>query len=86
MVAEAVTVEPVSALNFPANREKNRDLSDSWLLSCQRDSKNLRKCRTIEEVPYSTEQGTILAQQRLLTQEQRKRSDSGKRRFFAHLS
>jgi hypothetical protein len=26
MVADAVMVEPVSEANFPANREKNRDL------------------------------------------------------------
>jgi hypothetical protein len=35
LVADAVAVERVSAAKFPANREKNRDLSNRGFGSCR---------------------------------------------------
>jgi hypothetical protein len=69
LVADAVTVEPVSTPKIPANREINseipkiRPITD---LGVQSPS-NFKRCF---EIPYATEQGTISAEQGILFQEQ----------------
>jgi hypothetical protein len=70
VVADAVSVEPVSDPEFPTNREKNREFfnfgPDRGLEHPMRPmiSGLLRK------IPYSTEQGIISAEQGILLQEQ----------------
>ncbi len=63
MVADAVTVEPVSTPNFPANREKNREISRIWSFNSilKADTRANSKC--CHEIPYAKEQGFILEEQ-----------------------
>jgi hypothetical protein len=48
MVADAVTVEPVSKVEFPGSREKNREVSSNAAIRVIRDRHNLRIYRRLE--------------------------------------
>ena len=70
MVADAVRVEPVSTAKFPANREKNREFCR---IAVSVDSETVNNCAVAEipkRIPYSTEQGIILAEQGILARKQ----------------
>jgi hypothetical protein len=70
VVADAVTVEPVSARKFPANREKNREICRIRPLSAILKADTRANSEACSEIPYATEQGIILAEQGILAQEQ----------------
>ena len=64
VVADAVQVEPVSSAEFPANREKNREFCRNGMSVRQR--LQITACSELSKIPYSTEQGIILAEQGIL--------------------
>ena len=66
MVADAVTVEPVSATKFPANRENNREFCRIQLLSVILDADTRANSNASSKIPYATEQGIISAKQGFL--------------------
>ena len=70
VVADAVQVEPVSNAKFPANREKNRDFCRIAVSVLSETVNNGVVTGLPKRIPYSTEQGIILAEQRILAQEQ----------------
>ena len=70
MVADAVLVEPVSAAKFPANREKNREFRKIVASRAPEICNNGLGTGLLTQIPYSTEQGIILAEQGILTREQ----------------
>jgi hypothetical protein len=63
MVADAVEVEPVSTTNFPANREKNREFCKIAAQIESETANNGAVTGLSKRIPYSTEQGIILAEQ-----------------------
>jgi hypothetical protein len=70
VVADAVHVEPVSNVEFPANREKNREFPrirapDAILIA---DARAISTA--CSKIPYATEQGIIFTEQGILTKEQ----------------
>lgn len=70
MVADAVAVKPVSAPQFPANRENNREFcvlptSSATLAGIQRV-----KSKALSEIPYIPKQGIIFLEQGILEPEQ----------------
>ena len=70
VVADAVPVEPVSTVKFPANREINREF---FYFGRERRSEVVIRPmiqRTWSEIPYSTEQGIFVKEQGICTQEQ----------------
>jgi len=70
VVADAVTVEPVSTAKFPANREKNREFRRIHPLGPILSAHTLAKSKVSSEIPYATEQGNILEEQGIQAQEQ----------------
>jgi hypothetical protein len=70
MVVDAVIAEPVSTPRFPANREKNREFCKIALTGPPQTAKNGVVTGLARRIPYSTEQGIILAEQGILAQEQ----------------
>ena len=70
MVADAVQVEPVSAAKFPANREKNREFRKIVASRAPEIRNSGLGTGLLTQIPYSTEQGIILAEQGILTREQ----------------
>jgi hypothetical protein len=70
VVADAVTVEPVSIPQFPANRENNREFCrfrpSGAILSANRQA-NSEGCN---KIPYAKEQGIISKEQGILAREQ----------------
>jgi hypothetical protein len=70
LVVCPVTIEPVSTSKFPANREKNREFSKIAEFGALETINNAVVTGLPVRIPYSTEQGIILAEQGLLTREQ----------------
>ena len=70
MVVDAVVVEPVSTLSFPANREKNREFSKIAAFGALETINNAVVTGLPVRIPYSTEQGIILAEHGILAREQ----------------
>ena len=70
VVADAVEVEPVSAAKFPANREKNREFRKIVASRAPEIRNSGLGTGLLTQIPYSTEQGIILAEQEILTREQ----------------
>jgi hypothetical protein len=70
VVADAVTVEPVSDLKFPANREKNREFRRIHPLRPILSAHTPAKSKASGEIPYTTKQGIISDEQGILVQEQ----------------
>ena len=71
MVADAVIVEPVSTLQFPANREKNRDFNKIGASGAAEIVNNAVVTGLPVLIPYSAEQGSILADHGILARYQR---------------
>jgi hypothetical protein len=63
VVADAVEVEPVSTTNFPANREKNREFCKIVASEAPEIPNSGLVTGRCSQIPYSTEQGIILAEQ-----------------------
>jgi hypothetical protein len=70
VVADAAQVEPVSPAKFPANREKNREFYRIAVSVASVTVNNGFVTRHSKPIPYSTEQGIILADQGIFTREQ----------------
>jgi hypothetical protein len=70
LVADAVTVEPVSTRKFPANREKNKEFFDFRRASRLRGLTSPMISEAWSQIPYSIKQGIISAEQGILPQEQ----------------
>ena len=70
VVADAVVCEPVSAAKFPANREKNREFCRIVVSVASETANNGVVTGLPKRIPYSTEQGIILAEQGILSREQ----------------
>jgi hypothetical protein len=70
VVADVVTVEPVSAPLFPANREKNREFCKTVESRAAATENSAVVTGLSAPIPYSAEQGSILAEQGRLAQEQ----------------
>jgi hypothetical protein len=71
VVADAVAFEPVSIPKFPANREKNREFYRIAVSVASETVNNGVVTGLPKRIPYSTEQGIILAGQGILAREQR---------------
>ncbi len=69
-MADAVAVEPVSTAKFPANREKNREFCKLVASGTPETANNGIVTELPMRIPCSTEQGIILAEQRILAREQ----------------
>ena len=69
-MTDAVHVEPVSAPKFPANREKNREFCRIAISVKSETVNNGVAAGLPKRIPYSTEQGIILAEQGILAGEQ----------------
>ena len=63
VVADAVAFEPVSALEFPANREKNREFCEIRPLGAILHADTRANSETCSEIPYSAEQGSFAKEQ-----------------------
>src|SRR5262245_39780038 len=70
VVADAVQVEPVSALKIPANREINRELCRIRPLDVILNADMRANSAAYREIPYSTKQGIISEEQGNAPQEQ----------------
>ena len=70
VVADAVTVEPVSIVKFPANREKNREFHQISPPSKILKANPRANSKASSKISYATEQGIISAEQGILFQEQ----------------
>jgi hypothetical protein len=70
VVADAVTVEPVSTAKFPANREINREFCRIRPLSAILKADMRANSEACSEIPYATEQGNILEEQGIPAEEQ----------------
>jgi hypothetical protein len=57
VVVDAVVVEPVSTLKFPANREINREFCDFRLIGAILIANQQANSNCCSEIPYVTEQG-----------------------------
>jgi hypothetical protein len=63
MVADAVQVGPVSAPEFPANREINREFRRIRLLGAILKADMRANSDACSKIPYSTEQGIFAREQ-----------------------
>jgi hypothetical protein len=70
LVVDAVAVEPVSTLKFPANTEKNREFCKIAASGAPEIVNNTVVTGLPIRIPCSTEQGIIFAKQGSLVQEQ----------------
>ena len=70
VAADAVAFERVSASQFPANREKNREFRRIRALEVIFIADTRAISKACSEIPYATEQGIILTEQGILTKEQ----------------
>jgi hypothetical protein len=70
VVADAVPVEPVSTVKFPANREINREFRRIRLLGAIFKADTRANSEACSEIPYSTEQGIFAKEQGICTREQ----------------
>ena len=66
MVADAVVVEPISTIQFPANREKNREFCKIAASGAVETINNAAVTGLPVRIPYSTKQGIISAKQGIL--------------------
>jgi hypothetical protein len=66
VVADAVTVEPVSISKFPANREINREFHRIRPLGAILKADMRAISKAFSQIPYATEQGIISAEQGIL--------------------
>jgi hypothetical protein len=64
--ADAVAVEPVSTLKFPANREINREFRRIRLLGAILKADMRANSEACNKIPYSTEQGIFAKEQGIL--------------------
>jgi hypothetical protein len=71
LVADAVAVEPVSTLKFPANREKNREFRQIRALGAILKANTRAISKAFSQIPYATEQGIFADEQGICTREQR---------------
>jgi hypothetical protein len=62
-LADAVVVEPVSILKFPANREKNREFYDFRATPRIRGPVSPMNSRLSRQIPYIKEQGNSRKEQ-----------------------
>ena len=69
-MADAVAVEPVSTRKFPANREKNRQFHKIVASGEAATATNAVAGGLSVRIPYSAEQGIILAKQGIVFAEQ----------------
>jgi len=67
VVADAVTVESVSDLKFPANREKNREFCRIRALDATLHADTRANSKACSKIPFATEQGIILTEQGIST-------------------
>jgi hypothetical protein len=89
LVVDAVLYEPVSAPQFPDNRENNRELVRIWPADDDCPAEPQRNSKRYDQIPCSSEQGILAA----LAGKCRDGSGiregvhflHGKRRFLAHL-
>ena len=70
LVADAVTYEPVSTPNFPANREINGVFHRIRALGAILKADMRANSEACSKIPYATEQGIILKEQGNLALEQ----------------
>ena len=70
MAEDAVVVQPVSTLLFPANREKNREFSKFVAFGASETVNNSVVIELPMQIPYSPKQGIILTKQGISTREQ----------------
>jgi hypothetical protein len=70
MVADAVPVEPVSTVKFPANREINREFCQIRLLGAIFPADTRANSKAWSEIPYSAEQGIFAKEQGICPREQ----------------
>ena len=68
-MADAVPVEPVSTLKFPANREINREFREIRPIDAILKADTRANSEACSEIPYAKEQGIISAEQGILTQQ-----------------
>jgi hypothetical protein len=66
LAADAVAVEPVSTLKFPANREINREFRRIRLLGAILKADMRANSEACNKIPYSTEQGIFAKEQGIL--------------------
>jgi hypothetical protein len=59
LVADAVTIEPVSWSDFPANREKYREVSITVPVRPKMALGKSTKLALADKIPYSEEQGSF---------------------------
>jgi hypothetical protein len=72
VVANAVAVEPVSGSNFPANREKYREIYQIWPQHRFLAPNQRADSMAYSRIPYSKKRGIIFEEQGKLSQEQGK--------------
>ena len=70
MVADAVAFEPVSTLEFPANREINREFCKIRPSATNVRSRTRANPMACGEIPYAAEQGIFVKEQGICAQEQ----------------
>jgi hypothetical protein len=70
VVVDAVTYEPVSTPEFPANREINREFREIRLLGAILHGSTRANSEACSEIPYSAEQGIFAKEQAICTREQ----------------
>jgi hypothetical protein len=69
VVADAVVVEPISTIQFPANREKNREFNKIGASEATKTVNNAVVTGLPVRIPYTAEQGIILAEHGILARE-----------------
>jgi hypothetical protein len=63
LVADAVQVETVSTLKFPANREKNREFRRICPFDARLKANTRARSEVYSEIPYTKDQGIISEEQ-----------------------
>jgi hypothetical protein len=65
-VADAVAFEPISTLECPANREKNREFHQIRALGAILKADTRANSKASSEIPYAPEQGIVSEEQGIL--------------------
>jgi hypothetical protein len=68
VVADAVDLEPVSSIQFPANREINREFSQIPARGAILNADTRANSEACSEIPYSAEQGIFAKEQGICAQ------------------
>jgi hypothetical protein len=68
MVADAVDLEPVSSIQFPANREINREFRQIPARGAILNADTRANSEACSEIPYSAEQGIFAKEQGICAQ------------------